>query len=436
MNFFTDIKFNRELTENEYCTITYSGKLFKNNSDLVSIVYGYGENWTHTREQKMTKTEEGFVVDVKLLDNFDTFNFCFKNSYNEWDNNNTQNYSSPIIKQSANQSFIINENIINDILDNMLSINLYEEEQKNSTSASNNSNKETIESFDIDLEENEPVNIEASLVNSIEEKELNNDIENLFNDIYEKNQKQELLNNILVSNTDVPNQETKENNFNMNSLINEILTPIVSSSVFDEEESFEDLLHSSEKNYNQTNTVSSNSKENVKPLEANVEVNNNANDVNNDVNKDNENNKIEINDIEKLDFKESEEILQNDFELNKKINELITDLYKSVEISKASLSSQEAAPKDESSNIESSENTDDDYYDEESLMDIFNITNSSDSKNEETSLVEVKDNFIVSARSLSKFYLFKKKVKLAFCKIFYAIPRFLNKNFNTNKEQD
>ena len=435
MNFFTDIKFNRELTENEYCTITYSGSLFKNNSDLVSIVYGYGENWTHTREQKMTKTEEGFVVDIKLLENFDTFNFCFKNSYNQWDNNNSQNYSCPITKQLPNQSFIINENIISDILDNLLSVDLYKEEAKKPVSISN---EENIEAFDIDLEENEPVNIEDSLVNSTEEKNLDNDIEVLFNDIYENNEnneKQELLNNILASN-EVQKEETGENNFNMNSLINEILTPIVSSSVFDEEENFEDLLHTSpEKTSDDNNAIVTEIEKNDLSID-NIEAKEveQVEDFSTTI-QDDSNNKIKINDIEALDFKESAEDLQNDFELNKKINELISDLYKSVENSRVSLSTEENISENITTNEESSSDTDNDFYDEESLMDIFNISND-DSTDESKSLVEVKDNYIVSARSLSKFYLFKKKIKLAFCKIFYAIPRFINKNLNTNKEQD
>ena len=39
----------------------------------------------------MEKTELGFQSEVQLLD-YDTFNFCFRNQDDEWDNNNSQNY--------------------------------------------------------------------------------------------------------------------------------------------------------------------------------------------------------------------------------------------------------------------------------------------------------------------------------------------------------
>ena len=39
----------------------------------------------------MEKTELGFQTEIALLES-ETFNFCFKNDKNEWDNNNGENY--------------------------------------------------------------------------------------------------------------------------------------------------------------------------------------------------------------------------------------------------------------------------------------------------------------------------------------------------------
>lgn len=39
----------------------------------------------------MEKTDLGFQTEITLL-NSDTFNFCFRNGNNEWDNNDSQNY--------------------------------------------------------------------------------------------------------------------------------------------------------------------------------------------------------------------------------------------------------------------------------------------------------------------------------------------------------
>ena len=55
-------------------------------------------------------------------------------------------------------------------------------------------------------------------------------------------------------------------------------------------------------------------------------------------------------------------------------------------------------------------------------------TNSNTKIPEQTSLIEINnsDNFIVSARSLSKFYILRKKIKLAFYKIASLPKKLLN----------
>ena len=45
----------------------------------------------------MEKTDLGFQAEIQLLEG-DTFNFCFKNSNEIWDNNNGQNYIFPLEK--------------------------------------------------------------------------------------------------------------------------------------------------------------------------------------------------------------------------------------------------------------------------------------------------------------------------------------------------
>ena len=67
MDFSADIKFSRNLIKNENATITYSGYLYKNNSDAVTMVYGFGDNWENTTEKQMEKTTKGFVTKINLL---------------------------------------------------------------------------------------------------------------------------------------------------------------------------------------------------------------------------------------------------------------------------------------------------------------------------------------------------------------------------------
>ena len=86
-----------KLVENSKVKISYAGKLFQDNCEEVYIHYGFGLNWDNIGEIKMEKTELGFQAEVELPSS-ETFNFCFRNAENEWDNNDGQNYIFPIEK--------------------------------------------------------------------------------------------------------------------------------------------------------------------------------------------------------------------------------------------------------------------------------------------------------------------------------------------------
>ncbi len=96
MEVTNDIIFSTNLFQNEKVKLTYKGYLFKANSTEVSIVYGYGDNWENTTEQPMKRTLNGFTTELDIQ-NFNKINFCFKNSYEEWDNNNYQDYHADIL---------------------------------------------------------------------------------------------------------------------------------------------------------------------------------------------------------------------------------------------------------------------------------------------------------------------------------------------------
>lgn len=92
MELVKNIFFNTDkLTPNITIKISYIGKLFQDNSEKVFLHYGFDEDWKNTADVEMSKTELGFQAEVQLLDN-DTFNFCFKNDKDEWDNNNGENF--------------------------------------------------------------------------------------------------------------------------------------------------------------------------------------------------------------------------------------------------------------------------------------------------------------------------------------------------------
>ncbi len=92
MELVRNIFFNTDkLTANSVVKISYTGKLFQNNSEEVKIHYGFGNDWENLTEVSMKKTDLGFQIEVELLDK-NSFNFCLKNENGEWDNNNGQNY--------------------------------------------------------------------------------------------------------------------------------------------------------------------------------------------------------------------------------------------------------------------------------------------------------------------------------------------------------
>ena len=101
MELTKNIFFNTDkLVENSKVKISYTGNLFQNASSDVSIHYGFGSNWDNITDVQMEKTELGFQIEVDLISS-DTFNFCFYNENNEWDNNSGNNYVFQIEKKTA-----------------------------------------------------------------------------------------------------------------------------------------------------------------------------------------------------------------------------------------------------------------------------------------------------------------------------------------------
>lgn len=98
MELTKNIFFNTDkLVENTKVKISYTGRFFQDSSDNVFIHYGFGSTWEDVSDMQMEKTELGFQAEIQLKDS-DTFNFCFRNNNQEWDNNNGKNYIFPIEK--------------------------------------------------------------------------------------------------------------------------------------------------------------------------------------------------------------------------------------------------------------------------------------------------------------------------------------------------
>lgn len=98
MELTKNIFFNTDkLVENSKVKISYIGKLYQDASSEVSIHYGFGLNWDNVNDIEMKKTDLGFQAEIDLLEG-DSFNFCFRDGNDIWDNNDGQNYVFPLEK--------------------------------------------------------------------------------------------------------------------------------------------------------------------------------------------------------------------------------------------------------------------------------------------------------------------------------------------------
>lgn len=76
--------------------IKYHGLLTNAGADQVWLHTGYGaNNWMDERDFPMNKVADGFEQTVDIARE-GQFSFCFKDSANNWDNNNMLNWSYQI----------------------------------------------------------------------------------------------------------------------------------------------------------------------------------------------------------------------------------------------------------------------------------------------------------------------------------------------------
>lgn len=361
MNVTNYISFDKNLIENETCTITYSGFLFKNNSESVTLVYGFDSNWNNSSEVEMKKNDNGFIAEIKIL-SFKTLNFCFRNSNYEWDNNYNNNFSVSIQKSNEEENFIINEEILDDLVDKITNqdisttdTTILKEEVDALISEVENAPIEILESvqensiasFEVAPESEEFVQIEDSIGTIEEETSLDADINNIFNDFYQEDNSNQTVN------TQV--EEIAEDNSSINDIVN---------------------VDNTEENLEETSAFK---------------------------------------------FEEDISDLETDKTVDNLIDNLISDIYKKANTS------------DESETNELDNQT---HFEEPSLIETIqnenvneenqNETDTNNKENTSTALIETDnlDNYLVSPRSLSKFYMMKKKIKLAFLKVL-SLPKLI-----------
>lgn len=402
MEFTNEISFDKKLTENEKSKITYNGFLAKKGSNNLTIVYGFGSNWDYTQSKDMAKINNGFETEIEMK-SYDTFNFCFRNENYEWDNNNTFNYISPIEKQIpvANSSSIID---------------------KNNSTQNVEDNKSLIEN----KKEIEKANIQLT--------QMENEIANLFDELFSMPDKS--YENI-VEPISEPTPSISSAEFNLDELIEEILSPIIS------QDNSDTLLNSIVSNIATTDSTSPLVEEKVESNFSDIPTHtqkilvedileNTYSNINNF-----NSNKVELAKVDKLLetlSDKSEQFASNVVENSKFENfESIEDIDKLFGIDNFVQKAEVEIPSQKISDFTILE---DEEPQEPSLLEEAIKEKNSSKVEENVALAVVKDEekgISVSPRKLTKFYLFKKKVKLAFYKALVSIPKFLQKQFNSSE---
>lgn len=71
--------------------VTYTGLLSQSGADEVYAHIGWGDSWENVNDIKMSKTKTGFSTTITAYNS--ALNLCFKDTCDNWDNNNGNNYT-------------------------------------------------------------------------------------------------------------------------------------------------------------------------------------------------------------------------------------------------------------------------------------------------------------------------------------------------------
>ena len=71
--------------------VTYNGLLSQSGADDVYAHIGWGDTWENVNDIKMSKTKSGFTTTITAYNS--ALNLCFKDTSDNWDNNNGCNYT-------------------------------------------------------------------------------------------------------------------------------------------------------------------------------------------------------------------------------------------------------------------------------------------------------------------------------------------------------
>ena len=411
MEFTNEIYFNDKLVENKTAKINYNGRLVREGSNEITMVYGFGSNWDHTQEKAMNKSNNGFETEIKI-EQFDTLNFCFRNENYNWDNNNSFNYISPIEKQEE----------ISKIVEESTTEKEIENKEKNLSNA------------------------------QLELNNLENEISLLFDELFslpdDNVQTIEQQSKKTITPSFIPYKEEKAesntNNFDLDALIEEILSPVIANSdsattlienvvpKIEEPVTLEfkdDEISDFPTHVQKTSTLV---EDILVPYYQNTQEQSlNNKEANFDLDNLIENLSTQTEEIKETTVTPSFSKIENIEELFEQspVVETVTENINKIETNEVPVQEN----KKDFTIIEDEET--EEFINEPSLLEEV-VHQKEDSKVEENVALSVvkseQNDLLISPRKLNKFYFLKKKVKLAFYKDLVAVPKFLQKQFNSS----
>ena len=71
--------------------VTYTGLLSQSGANEDYAHIGWGDSWENVDDVKMSKTKTGFSTTITAYNS--ALNLCFKDTCDNWDNNNGNNYT-------------------------------------------------------------------------------------------------------------------------------------------------------------------------------------------------------------------------------------------------------------------------------------------------------------------------------------------------------
>ena len=88
-----------KLIEGRTVKLTYKGTLATPETNEIYVHYGFGLLWDNLQEIKLDKISDDCYETSITLTTSDSINYCFRDDKNNWDNNETKNYTSDISKE-------------------------------------------------------------------------------------------------------------------------------------------------------------------------------------------------------------------------------------------------------------------------------------------------------------------------------------------------